>query len=267
MGRQLFEDVFRKDAIHETLFVNAKAVLIYPTLKELEDDNKSLFERWLEISKTKYETETPANIMVDMETYRQKKYEQYAPHYPEFTRIVAITTGTVYVDGKLKRHIQKFANENEFHVIQPFMDVLYQLSSEGTKSSPPFFPILCGHNILSYDIPLLIKRFLIHRDGLQTNNDLPLILKRTLNIKPWESGVIDTVNVWKFNGFDSSSLMLISDFLGLKKTVDLLSVPELSKYYWENVKEKPAETLEFVSFQSATQTNLAIQLMNLLRQV
>jgi len=147
------------------------------------------------------------------------------------------------------------------------MDILYQLSSEGTKSSPPFFPILCGHNILSYDIPLLIKRFLIHRDKFQTNNELPLILKRTLNIKPWESGVIDTVNVWKFNGFDNTSLMLISDFLELKKTVDLLSAPELSKYYWNNIKEKPAETLEFVSLQSATQTNLVIQLMNLLRQL
>ena len=34
MPKQLFEDVFRKDAIHETLFVNTKAVLIYPTLKD-----------------------------------------------------------------------------------------------------------------------------------------------------------------------------------------------------------------------------------------
>ena len=93
------------------------------------------------------------------------------------------------------------------------------------------------------------------------------MLKRTLNIKPWESGVIDTVNVWKFNGFDNTSLMLISDFLELKKTVDLLSAPELSKYYWNNVNEKPAETLEFVSLQSATQTNLVVQLMNLLRQL
>lgn len=267
MGKQLFEDVFRKDAIHETLFMTAKAVLIYPTLKELEENDKSLYECWLDISKAKYETETPAGLMIDMEIYRQKKYEQFAPYYPEFTRIVAITTGTVYIDGKLKRHIQKFANEDEFHVIQPFMDVLYQLSSEGTKSSPPFYPILCGHNILTYDIPLLIKRFLTHRDSFEGNNDLPLILKRTLNIKPWESGVIDTANVWKFNGLDSSSLTLISDFLNLKKTVDLLSIPELSKYYWDNVKEKPAETLEVVSFQSATQTNLVIQLMNFLRQL
>ncbi len=266
MPKQLFEDVFRKDAIHETLFVNAKAVLIYPTLKELEEGNKSLFERWKYISKTKYNAPLDSNVL-DAKVYPENIYQNNAPYLPEYTRIVAITTGTVYIEGKLKRHIQKFVNEDEFHVIQPFMDILYQLSSEGTKSSPPFFPILCGHNILSYDIPLLIKRFLIHRDKFQTNNELPLILKRTLNIKPWESGVIDTVNVWKFNGFDNTSLMLISDFLELKKTVDLLSAPELSKYYWNNIKEKPAETLEFVSLQSATQTNLVIQLMNLLRQL
>lgn len=266
MPKQLFEDVFRKDAIHETLFVNAKAVLIYPTLKELEEGNKSLFERWKYISKVKYNAPLDSNVLNTM-VFPENIYQDNAPYFPEYTRIVAITTGTVYVDGKLKRHIQKFVNEDEFHVIQPFMDILYQLSSEGTKSSPPFFPILCGHNIISYDIPLLIKRFLVHRDRFETNNELPLMLKRTLNIKPWESGVIDTVNVWKFNGFDNTSLMLISDFLELKKTVDLLSAPELSKYYWNNVNEKPAETLEFVSLQSATQTNLVVQLMNLLRQL
>jgi hypothetical protein len=268
MAKQLFEDVFNKGVIHEILFVNTKAVLIFPTVKELEVGNKPLFDRWNYILKTKYENNIPVEQMVDMDAYSQKKYQDNAPYLPEYTRIIAITIGNVYAeDGKLKRHIQKFVNEDEYHVLAQFMDILYHLSSEGTKSSPNYFPILCGHNIISYDIPMLIKRFLIHRDKFENNKELPLMLKRALNIKPWESGIIDTVNVWKFNGFDTTSLMLISDFLELKKTVDLMSMPELSKYYWNNVKEKPSETLEFISLQSATQTNLVVQFMNILRQL
>jgi hypothetical protein len=62
-------------------------------------------------------------------------------------------------------------------------------------------------------------------------------------------------------------LMLISDFLGLKKTVDLLPLDEVSKQYWEMVGTDEEKALEFISLQSATQTNLVIQLMNRLRQL
>ena len=41
---------------------------------------------------------------------------------------------------------------------------------------------------------------------------------------------------------------------------------DLSKYYWDNIDDKEKETLDFVALQSATQTNLVIQLINELRQ-
>jgi hypothetical protein len=56
--------------------------------------------------------------------------------------------------------------------------------------------------------------------------------------------------------------------LGLKKTVDLLPLDEVSQKYWEMVVDgKSEEALEFVSLQSATQINLVIQLMNTIRQL
>jgi len=140
------------------------------------------------------------------------------------------------------------------------------LSSEGVKSSPHFFPTLCGHNIMNYDIPMLIKRFLIHRSKFE-NKTLPLLLKKSLDSKPWESKIIDSVNVWKFNGNDYTPLMLIADYLGLKKTVDLDALPVLSTTYWETLKESPEKALEYISLQSATQTNLVVQLINELRQL
>jgi hypothetical protein len=146
------------------------------------------------------------------------------------------------------------------------MEILHHLSTDGAQSTPAYFPNLCGFNIIGYEIPLLIKRFILHRDKFE-NKQLPLILKRTLNIKPWESGLIDVQNVWKFNGYDSNNLTLISNFLGLKKTVDLLSAEILSKEYWTLYKESPEKAIELVGLQSATQTNLVVQLINELRHL
>ena len=255
---QLFDDVFNPQGIHEMLFFNSKTVLTHSNIDELDE---SMSKRWLYLSKNKHSDKYPKN------TKAQTVYEQNAIKYPEFTKIIAITYAKVYIEnGTLKRYLRKIVNEDEFIVLATFMDELYQVSSDATKSTPQFFPVLCGHNILSHDIPLLIKKCIQYRDKLEKG--IPLVLKRSLGIKPWESGVIDTVDVWKFNGYNRMPLMLIADYLGLKKTVDLLPHDEVSEKYWKMVVEgKSEEALEGVSLQSATQTNLVIQLMNTLRQL
>lgn len=258
----LFDDVFNRSAIYDTLFFSVKAVLIYPTLEELEANNKPLFERWQYLANTKYN-----GSVVGLEKYGQTIYENNAPYYPEYSRIVVISYAKLFIeDGKIKRTLKKVANDNEEIVIATFMEELHQTSSDSARSTPPVFPILSGYNIISYDIPLLFKRFIMNRSKLD-NKTLPYILKRALNIKPWESGLMDAVNVWKFNGFDYMPLMLIADYMGLKKTTDLLPVPEFSKYYWEHIKTEPDKTWEFIGLQSVTHTNLVIQLMNELRQL
>jgi len=252
------------------LFFNIKAVLEYPTLSDLQEKNPTLYERWGYLSQNKFDTDK-----TDMDL-AEKVYQDKAIYYPEFSRIVAITYASLYLkDGKLQRYFKKITNEDEYVTIATFVDVLYGISSEGVKSTPHYFPALCGHNITNYDIPLLIKRMLKYKQRFETDRDaidstrqiVPLILKHCLAAKPWEGRIIDTVNVWKFNGNDYTPLMLIADYLGLKKTVDLDALPDVSRYYWKNVLDKPEETLEYISLQSATQTNLVIQLMNELRQL
>jgi len=256
----LFEEVFNKASIYDMLFFNVKAVLQHPTLKDLEANNKLMFERWEYLSKTKYGFN-------DISEGALNKYLLHAPYYPEFCKIIAISFASVYTENnQLKRDIKKFAGEDEAVLIETLMSEFTLLSNATNKLNPPFFPPLCGHNVISYDIPLLIKRFLLYGENFKSNKQLPLILKRTLDSKPWESNIVDTVNVWKFNGNDYMTLMLIADYLGLKKTIDLLPHNELSEYYWEHIDEKPKETLDFIALQSATETNLVIQLMNKLRQ-
>lgn len=258
----LFNDVFNKSTVYESIFFNIKGVLTYPTLEKLKEENPALYDRWMVLAATKYKDSGIHEIMA------QETYEDKGIYYPEFTRIVAITYATLYAkEGKLERYFKRISNDNEVVVITAFMDVLRALSSDGMQSTPYKFPTLCGHNIIANDIPLLVKRFIINRDNMGENTTLPYILKRALDTKPWESGIIDTVNVWKFNGFMNGNLMLIADYMGLKKKIDLETNADLSRYYWKNIEIDGDQTMEYISLQSATQTNLVIQLMNEMRQL
>lgn len=252
---EIYDNVFNKSTIHGSLFFNIKGVLEYPTLEELEKNKPELHENWKLLSESKYSPKigSPQTI-----------YEDKAVFSPEYLKIVAISYATVSMkDGELERHFKKIVNKDENLIIATFMDVLNQLSDEDVTK----LPYLCGHNIVNYDIPLLIKKFIYSREKLGDNKTLPSILKYYLGSKPWESKVIDTINVWKFNGLNNTPLSLMSDFLGLKKGMKLMSYVDLSKYYWSNVIIDNNDTLNNIAHQSATQTNLIIQFMNEMRNL
>lgn len=262
---QLFDEIFNRATIYDILFFNVKAVLTYPNLKELYDNNPTLYKRWQYVSKSKFNLDIPDAY--DTVIFASDDiYTENAVYYPEFTKIATITYASLKSEnGKLKRSFKKIENEDEYLLIATYMDVLHQLSSEGINSTPKYFRILCGHNIINYDIPLLIKRFILHREKFEHNKQLPFILKNALNTKPWEATIIDTVNVWKFNSNNYTPLMLIADYLNLKKTVDLDKLSDVSRKYWKYYNDNPQDAFNYISLQSATQTNLVIQLINELR--
>lgn len=265
--RQLFDDVFNASAIYQMLFFNIKSVLIYPTLDELKDKNKSMFECWKYLSEIKFGVKYQDSSVLSDEQRNELNnvYLDNASNYPEFSKIVAITYASTYSEnGEFKRRVNRIGNEDECLILAEFIDVLNILSQDDSKKE---YPILCGHNIIGHDIPFLIKRLLVYRDRPEIGKKIPAILKNSLNIKPWESGVLDTAIVWKFNGHDNVSLMTIAEHLGLKKTVDLLPHNKLSEYYWKNIESNPVETMKFIQLQSATQVNLVIQLIYELRQL
>lgn len=256
-----FNDVFNKSEIYNMFFFNVKAVLEYSTLAELKENNEPMYNNWKHTSKIKY----GCDIESTDEKEANEVYVNHAVYIPEYCKIVAITYATLYLeDGQIKRYFKKIVDKEETIVLETFIDVLKQISSDSAQSTPQEFPILCGHNIVNYDIPLLIKRFLKLVSKFQTIKQLPFILKRSLELKPWESGILDTTTIWKFNGHEGASLMQISDYLGLKRTVDLIKLPELSKYYNES-DDDIDDKLKHIALQSATQTNLTIQLVNNLR--
>jgi hypothetical protein len=277
---ELFEEVFHRLNIYDKLYFNVKAVLEFPTLNILKEQNPALYERWKYMVRNKYHTEARAyandwNINITASELNEESaasdiYKEKAVYHPEFCKIIAITYGTLYPkdNGEIGRNLKKIINDDEYTIIATFMDVLHQLSSDAINSSPQHFLTFCGHNITNYDIPLLLKRYVLHRSKFIENQKLiPLMLKKCLSAKPWDSGIVDTVNVWKFGGNNYETLMLIADFLQIKKTVDVQAMPEMSREYWNKFASSPHDAQEYVALQSATQTNLAMKLMIELRQL
>ena len=194
-------------------------------------------------------------------------FKKYAIYYPEYSKVVGISYAEVEKENNvLKRKFKKIILPNELEMIENFQQILHQFASVGLNSNPPSLKNICGHNVVNYDIPLYIKRVLNYRNELMAK-DIPFMFKNHLQSKPWDTNVIDTVNIWKFKGKEYTSLNLIVEYLGLKKTTDLMSMSELSNYYWENIESDPDKVLETIGLQSATQTNLIIQLINELRML
>jgi hypothetical protein len=91
---ELYQTIFNKQAIYDTLFFNIKAVLEYPTLDDLKEKNINLYSSWGNIAISKYHDPEDNDF-----------YQKVAPSFHEFVKIVAITYGKVILnkdDGKLK---------------------------------------------------------------------------------------------------------------------------------------------------------------------
>jgi len=268
-------NIFNKLEIYNTIFFNIQSVTEYGSTLDFEKSQPEMFQTWLRMTKKRYNSQFE-NIQNDGNSYRKTIDELYlekACFLPEFSKIVGITYATVKngEDGSLKRELKYINSDDEVDMLIDFIKVLNNVYAEGHYSKPSFIPTMCGHNIIGHDIPLLVKRIIKHREILKNTFDtpiLPLIIKHYLNCKPWESNVIDTINVWKFNGTDFISLNLVAELIDLKKTVTLKGLDEINELYWGVWKEGDTNTKEkMISTQSANFTNVALQFVNELRQI
>ena len=246
---EIYKEIFNATSIYDMLFINVTGVLEYPSLSVMLKENESMYNAWVNTSRGDNSEEYYLKTAID---------------YPEFTRIIAISYGSFHFDNGLQRTFKRIVNENEYLLLATLFDDLnINANSEKPKT------IICGDNIISNDIPLLIKRFLLHKDKFDSKT-LPDILKKHLMAKSWDSFVIDTRMIWKFNsllGLPINTLELFSNFLSLKKTVDIMKTSEISEYYWNNIENNESAVHSTIQSQSSTKVNLVMQLVNLLREL
>jgi len=141
-------------------------------------------------------------------------YMKTAPLYGEYGRIACITIGAVR-GGEVV--LKTFKDDDEKVLLEEFMASVDKFANNKT--------VLCGHNVLDFDIPFVAKRAIINRVPLH-------LLFDTAHLKPWETSVLDTAILWKATGWKKQSFLSVLSALGLPSPKDDISGKDVGRVYW-----------------------------------
>ncbi len=199
------------------LFIDIETVSQYADFSEMPGLWKKLWQ--VKIEKQLSDSETVEEF-----------YPKRAAILAEFGKIVCISSGYFISDsGKLRFRVRSFYGHDEKQLLQEVITAFNQWQSNKKQA---FF---CGHNIKEFDIPYLCRRLLV--------NDLliPAYLDFQ-NMKPWETNLIDTFQLWKFGDFKNyTSLNLLAACMNVPSPKDDIDGSMVGDVYWkENNLERIA---------------------------
>ncbi len=192
------------------LVLDIETVPQYSSFEELPEAWKVL---WADkISKT-----MPENFSAP------EMYEQRAGIQAEFGKIICISTGFFYNDtaNRLCFRLKSYAHPNEKQLLTEFGKKLENFQ----KAIPEFH--FAGHNIKEFDIPYISRRMLIN------NMPLPSFMQFS-GKKPWETNLIDTMQLWKFGDYKNyTSLKLLAACLGIATPKDDIDGSKVKEVYYK----------------------------------
>ncbi len=218
-----FENVFCFDnmKLEKILFLDVETVSQVKSYSELNENMATLWnEKYDQIKKRtvyKYEEESDAlSSLPDMGLFA------------EFGKIVCISVGFLYKQTEQDEdwffRVRSIVSDSEIVILQQFTDLLKDLSSKDF--------LVCGHNIKEFDIPYIARRLIIN------NIPLPQFFLK-LKGKPWDSPLIDTMDLWKFGDYKHfTSLNLLCETLGIKSPKEEMDGKDVYQvyYYDHNLK-------------------------------
>ncbi len=221
--------LYKKPELLETIFTDIETTAQKKSFSEV---SKELQEVW----KKKY---APKSFKREIDDHEKKLlinpedesptpnysdegiYEKYAPLYAEFGKVLCITVGVF--DENFKEDLITLVNNEDYckpNKAEYFSekDLLIQLKDFlDSKINLK----LGGFNIKGFDIPFLIKRYLLN--GIE----LPKMFQ-IRGKKPWEVTFLDTMEDWKGMGWEATALETLALCLGLPSPKDKFHNYELN---------------------------------------
>ena len=203
-----------KENINKLLFLDIETVGVYKDTDIMSTQNPQLFQIWESTGVDYFKRRYPEDSSLESNELFVKR----SALLPEFGKIICVSIGFIMEDGELK--LDSYYGDEK--------DILSKLSTLLMRVEKLGF-ILCGHNVKNFDLPYIAKRMLIN--GINIPNILP-----SYKIKPWESKVLDTKEVWNFNSFKGlSSLELVCALLGIPNPKDNeVNGSNMHIYYYNN---------------------------------
>ena len=199
-------------------------------------------------------------LFIDIETHRGKEFSEISPQlqdtfithyynkneygtpdeqyivdaglYPEFSQVVCATFGFENTVGGFST--KSFYGTNEKKILESLANIFERTNEKR------YFAI--GHAISTFDIPYLIKRYIIN--GIRVPD-----LINEVSSKPWERKNVDTMSLWKFGSFRGTSLSTVCSCLGIEcKSTEItgenLHLRKLEEIDWEELKKYCEEDVE-----------------------
>lgn len=151
-------------------------------------------------------------------------YFNNAGIFAEFGKIICISVGYTTATGMFQEfELKSFYGDDEAKLLTEFNTFLHQQLKKKKSLS------LCGHNIREFDVPYMCRRLLIN------NLKLPDYFENLQTKKPWEAGLLDSMDFWKFGDYKNYiSLKLLAFCLGIPSPKDDISGKDVGKVYWQD---------------------------------
>lgn len=200
------------------LFIDIETCSQYRNLDDLEKNGpEGLLDLWIKKAESIRLYEEDKRDLTDSELY-----EKCASIYAEFGKINTISIGQIAFDEIGMPHdskIKSFYGEDEIQLLEDFNNTMRAVFAKNPNVK------LIGHNIKKFDMPWIVKRSLV-------NGIIPPTQFHFQKQKPWENCLLDTYEIWKFGGYNSSSLDMICNLFGIPSPKDAMKNYEVSEHYW-----------------------------------
>lgn len=211
--------------IEKVLFMDIETAPLYRCLEEVPAPLQS---HWQE----KYDSRRPA-------PYQQLSQEEYFQErsgiHALFSRVVCISLGFfAQREGEVLWRQITLAELDERTLLRKFAVLWEKVGAFMRETAPRDSRIsyaVCGHNLLSFDIPFLGRRFILLK------MDMPTFWREAQRLPTWQltnPTVIDTMQLWNFTTWDKSylSLEMLAYVVGLDFQ-KALSHTEIRERFWE----------------------------------
>ena len=154
-------------------------------------------------------------------TTASEAFNTSAGIYSEFGKIICIAVGFIHFkEEEMFLRTKYFINEEEKELLREFSQLIEKFGSSKENR-------LCGHNIKEFDVPYICRRMLIN------NLPLPSIFQLS-GKKPWESSLIDTMELWKFGDYKNfTSLKLLTAVFNIPTPKDDIDGSEVAQVYYK----------------------------------
>ena len=212
--------MYEVSELKQMVFIDIETTTGKKTYQDVIDSKPALDQYW-QLKHNQLKASEPENLLDIKDAHEM--YPRMAALFPEWGKIVCISIGQIKFDehgDPVDFNAKSFYNDNEQLLLKEFNDTAAKIINKypGIK--------WVGHNIKGFDMPYIIRRSLVH--GVRVPKAFHFH-----NQKPWESCLIDTQDVWKFGGWNTAKLGLISEILDIPSPKQDLEGSMVSQVYWE----------------------------------